>query len=140
MSVLDDIGGEDKLRDLVETFYDLVETLPEGSNLRRLHGRGHGVPHARVEQFNFLSGFMGGRHYYKEKHGHMDVKLMHAHVPIRQVDAENWLFCMRKALADEGHTGPHIDKLNTVFERVANILINDVVDWEDDMDFPPRTP
>ena len=47
--------------ELVETFYDLVETLPEGSNLRRLHGRGHGIDHARVEQFNFLSGFMGGR-------------------------------------------------------------------------------
>lgn len=132
MSTLDDIGGEGNLRSLVETFYDLVETLPEGSNLRRLHARGHGVAHARVEQFNFLSGFMGGRHYYKEKHGHMDVKLMHAHVPIRASDAENWLACMRRALQDEGHEGPHVDKLNAVFTRVAAILINDVPDWEDD--------
>ncbi len=133
MTVLDNIGGEAKLRDLVEIFYDLVETLPEGSNLRRLHARGHGLPHARVEQFNFLSGFMGGRHYYREKHGHMDVKLMHAHVPIRLADAENWLFCMRKALTDEGHSGPHVDKLNDVFARVATILINDIPDWEDDL-------
>ena len=133
MTMLDDLGGEDALRDLVETFYDLIETLPEGSNLRRLHARGHGVAHARVEQFNFLCGFMGGRMYYKEKHGHMDVKLMHAHVPIRQADAENWLACMRRALDDEGHTGPHIHKLRTVFERVAVILINDVPDWEDDL-------
>lgn len=130
MTVLEDIGGEARLRDLVETFYDLIETLPEGSNLRRLHARGHGVPHARVEQFNFLSGFVGGRHYYQEKHGHMDVKKMHAHVPIRKADAENWLHCMKAALADEGHTGPHVDKLNTVFTRVAAILINDVPDWE----------
>ena len=136
MGMLDDIGGETNLRALVETFYDLVETLPEGSNLRRLHGRGHGVDHARVEQFNFLSGFMGGRPYYKEKHGHMDVKLMHAHVPIRQADADNWLICMRQALADEGHTGPHVDKLNAVFTRVATILINDVPDWEDDLGKP----
>ena len=50
MSMLEDIGGETSLRDLVEHFYDLVETLPEGSNLRRLHARGHGVEHARVEQ------------------------------------------------------------------------------------------
>lgn len=133
MSALDDIGGEEPLRELVETFYDLVETLPEGSNLRRLHARGHGVAHARVEQFNFLSGFMGGRPYYKEKHGHMDVKLMHAHVPIRQADAENWLECMRRALDGEGHTGPHVDKLRAVFERVALILVNDVPDWEDDL-------
>lgn len=129
--MLDDIGGEQKLRDLVELFYDLVETLPEGSNLRRLHARGHGVVHARVEQFNFLSGFMGGRAYYQEKHGHMDVKLMHAHVPIRRADAENWLICMRTALAEEAHVGSHIDKLNAAFERVAMVLINEVPDWED---------
>lgn len=132
MTALDDIGGEPKLRDLVETFYDLIETLPEGSNLRRLHGRGHGVAHARVEQFNFLSGFLGGRHYYLEKHRHMDVKLMHAHVPIRLKDAENWLHCMNTALETEGHHGPHVDKLKQVFARVAMVLINDVPDWEDD--------
>ncbi|MEO9684421.1 MAG: group II truncated hemoglobin [Tateyamaria sp.] len=131
--MLDDIGGEQKLRDLVETFYDLIETLPEGSNLRRLHARGHGIAHGRVEQFNFLSGFMGGRSYYKEKHGHMDVKLMHAHVPIRPEDAKNWLFCMRQALAEQGHCGAHVDKLNSAFERVAAVLVNDVPDWEDDL-------
>ena len=129
MTVLDDIGGETRLRALVETFYDLIETLPEGSNLRRLHSRGHGIDHARVEQFNFLSGFMGGRHSYKEKNGHMDVKLMHAHVPIRLEDAQNWLHCMNTALDDEGHTGPHVDKLKQVFARVATVLINDVPDW-----------
>ncbi|SMX42504.1 group II truncated hemoglobin [Octadecabacter ascidiaceicola] len=134
MTALDDLGGEAPLRALVETFYDLVETLPEGSNLRRLHSRGHGIDNARVEQFNFLSGFMGGRHYYKEKHGHMDVKLMHAHVPIRLADAENWLHCMNKALDDEGHVGPHVEKLKQVFARVATILINNVPDWEDDLD------
>jgi hemoglobin len=134
MTALDDLGGETRLRALVGTFYDLIETLPEGSNLRRLHARGHGVPHARVEQFNFLSGFMGGRHYYHEKHGHMDVKLMHAHVPIRQADAENWLHCMNLALEEEGHLGPHVDKLKQVFTRVATILINDVPDWDDDLD------
>lgn len=131
MTALDDIGGEARLRSLVEQFYDLVETLPEGSNLRRLHGRGHGIAHARVEQFNFLSGFMGGRPYYKEKHGHMDVKLMHAHVPIRQADADNWMICMNKALDDEGHQGPHIEKLRIVFKRVARVLVNDVADWEE---------
>jgi hemoglobin len=39
--MLNDIGGEQKMRDLVELFYDLVETLPEGSSLRRLHALKH---------------------------------------------------------------------------------------------------
>jgi len=130
MTVFDDIGGADRLHDLVNHFYDLVETLPEGSNLRRLHGRGHGIAHARVEQVDFMTGFLGGRQFYRERHGHMDVRLIHAHVPIRQADADHWMACMKQALADEGHYGPHVDKLNSVLTRVANMLVNDVPDWE----------
>ena len=123
-SVIDQIGGETALRDLVETFYDLVESEPRGENLRRLHFRGHGIDHARVEQFNFLSAFFGGRRYYQEKHGHMDVKLMHEHVVITNQDAEDWLACMDKALDTCGHSGPLKGRLMTSFRRVALILVN----------------
>ena len=44
---------------------------------------------------------------------------------------------MNQALDDEGHTGPHVDKLKKVFERVATILVNDVPDWEDDLGKTP---
>lgn len=131
MTLLDDIGGDDGIAALVNRFYDLVETLPEGANLRRLHGRGHGIAHARIEQVDFMSGFLGGRQYYRERHGHMDVKLIHAHVPIRVNDAENWLTCMDVALREEGHAGPQIEKLRAVLRRVALILVNDVPDWEE---------
>lgn len=131
MTLLDDIGGDDGIAALVNRFYDLVETLPEGANLRRLHGRGHGIAHARIEQVDFMSGFLGGRQYYRERHGHMDVKLIHAHVPIRVNDAENWLTCMDVALREEGLAGPQIEKLRAVLRRVALILVNDVPDWEE---------
>lgn len=131
MTLLDDIGGDDDLVTLVNRFYDLVETLPEGTNLRRLHGRGHGIAHARIEQVDFMSGFLGGRQHYRERHGHMDVKLIHAHVPIRVEDAENWLTCMDAALRDEGLAGPQIEKMRVVLRRVALILVNDVPDWEE---------
>ena len=131
MTLLDDIGGDDGLHALVNRFYDLVETLPEGAKLRQLHGRGHGIAHARVEQVDFMSGFMGGRQHYRERHGHMDVKRIHAHVPIRVADAENWLACMDQALTAENHDGPQIDRLRATLRRVALILVNDVPDWED---------
>ena len=131
MTLLDDIGGDDGLVTLVNRFYDLVETLPEGANLRRLHGRGHGIAHARIEQVDFMSGFLGGRQHYRERHGHMDVKLIHAHMPIRTQDAENWLTCMDAALRDEGLAGPQIEKMRAVLRRVALILVNDVPDWEE---------
>ena len=61
----------------------------------------------------------------------MDVKLIHAHVPIRTQDAENWLTCMDVALREECLAGPHIEKLRAVLRRVALILVNDVPDWEE---------
>ncbi|WP_299875459.1 group II truncated hemoglobin [uncultured Sulfitobacter sp.] len=124
-TVLDQIGGEDALRTMVEHFYDLVESLPEGRQIVHLHMEGHGIAHTRQEQFNFMSGFMGGRQYYMEKHRHMNVKEIHAHVPIRVQDAEDWLSIMDKTLADLNHTGPHIDRLRTTLRRVALILVND---------------
>lgn len=127
--MIDALGGEEAVRALVETFYDLVETLPEGENLRRLHRRGQGIANARVEQFNFLCAFLGGRRYYLEKHGHMDVKLMHEHVPISSEDAENWLFCMDRALETLNHRGDQIDRLRVVFRRVALMLVNDLGEW-----------
>lgn len=128
-SILDQLGGEAALRRLVNRFYDLVETDPRGENLMRLHFRGHGLAHVREEQFDFLSGFLGGRRYYEEKHGSMEVRLMHAHVPIALEDAESWLALMDQAIADEGLTGPHVEKMRAAFRRVAMILVNDLREW-----------
>lgn len=42
------IGGDDGVKRLVETFYDLIEQHPEGEAVNLLHLRGHGVAHSRV--------------------------------------------------------------------------------------------
>lgn len=124
-SALEQMGGEPALRALVERFYDLVESLPEAAQLRRLHMDGHGFAHTRVEQFDFMSGFLGGRAYYMEKHRHMNVKDIHAHVPIKLSDAEAWLAVMDQALEQLNHAGAHIDKMRVSLRRVAMILVND---------------
>ena len=128
-STLDELGGEDALRALVERFYDLVETDPRGENLKLLHLRGHGVAHSRLEQFDFLSGFLGGPRYYAERHGHMDVRQIHAHVPISQEVAETWLELMDQALSDLGHEGDHVERMRQTFRRIALMLVNDLGDW-----------
>lgn len=123
--MIDVIGGETRLIKLVDEFYDLIETIPEGQNIKKLHLRGHGLGHVRIEQFNFLSGFLGGRRYFEEKHGHMNVKLMHAHVPISRKDAEDWLSVMDMALEKNGLRGAQIDKLRKSFRNVALLLVNE---------------
>ena len=89
-TLLAQIGGETVLRGLVDRFYDLIETDPRGMPLLRLHFRGHGVEHAREEQFNFLCGFLGGRRHYLEKQGHTGLRLLPPHVPLSAADGEDW--------------------------------------------------
>lgn len=74
-SLYDLIGGEKGLRALVETFYDIVEFEDAGSVLHVLHRRGHGTAHSRIEQFDFMSGFLGGPRLYVTHHGHSDAAL-----------------------------------------------------------------
>ena len=124
-SILEQFGGENALRELVEHFYDLIETLPQAARLRELHQEGHGLAHTRVQQFDFLSGFMGGRPYFMETHRHMNVREIHAHVPILDEDAEVWLQIMDRALAELGHKGAHVERLRSGFRKVAMVLVND---------------
>ncbi len=128
-SALDDIGGEDALRALVERFYDLMESDPAVHELHRLHFRGHGLSHTRQAQFEFMSGFLGGRAYYRERFGHMNLRQIHEHVPIREADAEMWLDTFDRALADVNMSGPAVDKMRATLRRAAHMLVNTVPDW-----------
>ena len=130
-TALDQIGGEDALHRLVTRFYDLLESDSTLHTLHRLHFRGHGLNHTRAEQFNFLSGFLGGRRYYHEKHGHMDLREIHAHIPIRETDAQMWLDTMDRAMADTGLADTMPDVVRKTLRRAALMLVNDVPDWRD---------
>lgn len=117
------------LHRLVNRFYDRMESDPELHELHRLHFRGHGMNHTRQSQFEFLCGFLGGRQYYRERVGHMDLREIHAHIPIRQADIDMWLSTFGKAIEDCELQGPAVDKLLATLKRAANILANDVPDW-----------
>ena len=122
--MIDRIGGEGKVRLLVNHFYDLIETLPQGKTIMEMHQKGHGLAHVRPEQFNFLCGFFGGRRYYHEHHGHMNLREIHAHVEIRRQDAEDWLAVMDQAMTDTGVPDRERREIMATFCRAALMLVN----------------
>lgn len=123
-SLYDRIGGEPGVRRVVESFYDLVEQHPEGRELNILHLRGHGVAHSRIEQLNFLSGFLGGPNLYAQKHGHSNVRKMHEHVEISAGARDAWLTCMSMALDRAAVIGSTKEALMAHFRVVAHALTN----------------
>jgi hemoglobin len=124
--MIDQIGGEAKVMELVTQFYDLIETLPQGQAIVTMHLQGHGLAHVRPAQFDFLCGFFGGRRYYVEQHGHMNLREIHAHVEIKAEDAENWLTVMGMALEDTAVGEPMRGQIMTTFRRAATMLVNAV--------------
>jgi hemoglobin len=122
--MIDRIGGEEQVHLLVNHFYDLIETLPQGAAIMAMHQKGHGLSHVRPEQFNFLCGFFGGRRYYAEHHGHMNLREIHAHLEIRAQDAEDWLAVMDRAMRETGVAEMEREEIMATFRRAAMMLVN----------------
>jgi len=123
-SLYEQLAAEAGLRRLIQGFYDIVETDPAAEDLHRLHLRGNGVAHSRLEQFNFLSGFLGGPKLYAEKHGHANIKLMHEHVTISTRSKDLWLQAMDRAIDAGALDSNSKQQLMLNFTAVADRLVN----------------
>ena len=63
------IGGEARVRQLVDRFYDLMDLEPGYTELRAAHGPD--LASARDKLFWFLCGWLGGPDYYQQRFGHV---------------------------------------------------------------------
>jgi hemoglobin len=122
-SIYEQIGGAEGVDRLVNTFCDTLETTEEGKPVYLLHLRGHGMAHARMEQFNFFSGLFGGPKLYAEKWGHSNVREIHAHVEITQPLARAWLGCMSKTLDKLAYPTELHQQLMQSFTDMAAVLV-----------------
>ena len=91
------IGGEPSVRRLVDTFYDLMDSLPEARGLRGLHPLT--LDDSRDKLHWFLVGWMGGPQLYTSRFGHPRLRARHLPFPIGVAERDAWLRCMNDALA-----------------------------------------
>jgi len=92
------IGGPEKLRAIVDRFYDLMELEPRFAELRAVHGST--LEHAREKLFMFLSGWLGGPPLYTDKFGHPMLRARHLPFAIGEVERDQWIACMGQALEE----------------------------------------
>lgn len=122
VSFYEQIGGAEGVDQLVNTFCDVIENTEEGKPVLVLHLRGHGMDHARVEQFNFFSGFLGGPRLYAEKWGHSNVREIHQHVEIDETASQAWLNCMSMTMDKLAYPTSLKDQLMQNFNDMAALL------------------
>ena len=92
------IGGEPAVRRLVSRFYELMDTLPEAYGIRKLHQPD--LSGAAQKLVMYLCGWLGGPQLYVEKYGHPMLRARHLPFAIASAEAEQWMLCMRQAMAE----------------------------------------
>lgn len=90
------ILGEEGIRQLAETFYDVMDELPEAAHIRAMHSRS--LVDIKEKLTDYLTGWMGGPPRYKEKTGTVCLTEPHAPFPIGPAERDQWLLCFNEAL------------------------------------------
>lgn len=117
------LGGDAAVRTLVDRFYDLMDALPEARTVREMHPAD--LTLSREKLYEFLSGWLGGPALYVEKYGHPRLRARHLHARIGPAERDQWMLCMRGALAETVADDALRRELEQAIGRVAVHMRND---------------
>lgn len=116
------IGGEQKIRALVERFYDLMELEPGYAALRAAHGSD--LQSARDKLFWFLCGWLGGPNHYIERFGHPRLRMRHMPFRIGIAERDQWIACMGQAMKELELDEALRTRLHAAFTQTADAMRN----------------
>jgi hemoglobin len=116
------IGGEEKVKALVERFYDLMDLEPQYAALRAAHGTE--LARARENLFWFLCGWLGGPQYYTDRFGHPRLRMRHMPFKIGVLERDQWLACMDQAMGEVEVPAELRARLRDSFFQTADFMRN----------------
>jgi len=116
------IGGEERVRALVDRFYDLMDIEPAYRELRAVHGSA--LDGARQKLHWFLCGWLGGPAHYEERFGHPRLRMRHMPFKIGIQERNQWLACMDQAMGETGVPPDLRERLRESFFKTADWMRN----------------
>jgi hemoglobin len=116
------IGGEARLRELVDRFYDLMDLEPEFAGIRAMHPTS--LEGSRDKLFWFLCGWTGGPDLYIQRFGHPRLRARHLPYAIASNERDQWLRCMAWAMQDVGIADDLQERLMHSFYQTADWMRN----------------
>jgi hemoglobin len=114
--------GEERIRALCSAFYDIMDTLPEAADIRRMHAED--LAPMKEKLGDYLVGWMGGPPIYADKHGTVCMTTPHEHYAIGPRERDQWLLCMDKALEATAVEAEVREMLKVPLYRVADAVRN----------------
>jgi hemoglobin len=116
------MGGEASVRALVNRFYDLMDSLPEASDIRAMHGKS--LASSRHKLFIFLSGWLGGPDDYQSGYGQPRLRSRHLPFVIGLRERDQWMLCMSRALDEQACDAGLRTQLGETLFQVADFMRN----------------
>ena len=116
------IGGEPTVRRLVKRFYELMDTLPEAYGIRKLHAAD--LSGSADKLYLYLTGWLGGPQLYVEKFGHPRLRGRHMPFSIGASERDQWMLCMREAMAECIEDAEIRAKLDKALTDLADFMRN----------------
>jgi hemoglobin len=116
------IGGEEGVRKLVDSFYDLMDKQEDLRGIRELHAKS--LKASREKLFLFLSGWLGGPQLYVEKYGHPRLRQRHVAFAIGESERDQWMNCMIQAMRDVGLEEELRNELAAAFQKTSDFMRN----------------
>lgn len=114
--------GEHGIRHLTNTFYDIMDSLPEAAGLRAMHAKDLTVMKEKLA--DYLIGWMGGPPLYADKYGTVCMTTPHETYHIGPAERDQWLLCMDKALEQTGASEELVEMLKIPLFRIADAVRN----------------
>lgn len=121
-TLFEQLGGETVIRQLVDRFYDLMDSKTEAAGIRALHPAD--LTESRDKLFWFLVGWSGGPQMYVERFGHPRLRARHLPFPIGESERDQWLWCMNQALDEIITDGLARTQLSRNFMQLADFMRN----------------
>ena len=118
----DAIGGDARVRELVDAFDSALESDKRASAARATYPEDLAGPRQRL--YEFLCGWLGGPQLYVQKYGHPRLRMRHARFVIGERERDQWLLCMGQAMDQLGIDGPLRTFLDARFSHVADFMRN----------------
>lgn len=112
-SPYDMLGGEAGLRQLVDRFYDIMDSDPAATGIRAMHAPD--LAPMRKLLFEFFSGWLGGPRLYSNC-----VMSAHNRFAIGESERDQWLHCMRRAAAETEMPGELREPFDRILARMAD--------------------
>ncbi len=116
------LGGEAGIRRLVDRFYDLMDSSPEAANVRALHAAS--LRRSREKLYLYLTGWTGGPPLYVEQFGPPQLRQRHLPFAIGTRERDEWLWCMERAMDEQGIPDDLHDHLRKRMRILADHMRN----------------